>query len=173
MIGAERGVYRAGIPLGQDLFDSRVSLLQYADLFNAFPNVSFPVSLLASGGNQELAACAWIFPNVTSNGHWWYSGIPSLIEQDLAVRLECVPQTKQIGYYSDMFKLEFGLPKFRMYKRSLAKVLAQRFVQGSGWSERRAFELGQTVLQGNAEHVYGVGVGRQTGKPVAQAARVA
>ena len=30
-------------------------------------------------------------------------------------------RTKQIGYYSDMYKLEFALPKFAMYKRILAK----------------------------------------------------
>lgn len=155
MIGAERGVYRGGIPLGQDLFDSRVSLMQYAELFNAFPDVRFPVSLLASNGNQELAAFAWIFPNVICNGHWWYSGISPLIERDLAVRLECVPQNKQIGYYSDMFRLEFALPKFRMYKRCLARVLAERFVLERGWSEVRAFELGRTILKGNTEHLYG------------------
>jgi len=39
-----------------------------------------------------------------------------------------VLQTKQIGYYSDMVKLEFALPKFAMYKRILAKILAERFV---------------------------------------------
>ena len=38
---------------------------------------------------------------------------------------EAVPRTQQIGYYSDMYKLEFALPKFNMYKRILAKVLAE------------------------------------------------
>ncbi len=65
---------------------------------------------------------------MVTNGHWWYSNTPTFIEHDLAARLEAVPQTKQIGYYSDMYKLEFALPKFAMYKRILAKVLAERFV---------------------------------------------
>ena len=63
-----------------------------------------------------------------TNGHWWYSNTPTFIEHDAAARLEAVPRTKQIGYYSDMYKLEFALPKFAMYKRILAKVLAERFV---------------------------------------------
>lgn len=37
MIGVNRRVYEDGVFQGQDLFDSRVSLLQYKALFNAFP----------------------------------------------------------------------------------------------------------------------------------------
>ena len=145
-----------GVPQGQDLFDSRVSLIQYRELFNAFPQVVFPVSVLASVTNQELVSYAWIFPNVVTHGHWWYSNIPSFIERDLAARLEAVPQTKQIGYYSDMYKLEFALPKFAMYKRVLAKILAERLVVDRGWSETQAVALGHQVLRGNVERVFRV-----------------
>src|SRR5205085_375272 len=155
MIGVNRGVYADGVFQGRDLYDSRVSLIQYQELFNAFPRVTFPVSVLASVTNQELTSYAWIFPNVVTNGHWWYSNTPTFIEHDLAARLEAVPRTKQIGYYSDMYKLEFGLPKFAMYKRILAKVLAERFVIDRSWSEERAVELGQQVLRGNVERVFG------------------
>ena len=117
MIGVNRRVYEAGVYQGQDLYDSRVSLIQYRELFNAFPQVTFPISVLASVTNQELVSYSWIFPNVVTNGHWWYSNTPTYIEHDAAARLEAVPRTKQIGYYSDMYKLEFGLPKFAMYKR--------------------------------------------------------
>ena len=156
MIGVNRGVYCEGVFQGQDLYDSRVSLIQYKELFNRFPQVTFPVSVLASVTNQELTSYAWIFPNVVTSGHWWYSNTPAFIEHDLASRLEAVPRTKQIGYYSDMYKLEFGLPKFRMYKRVLAKVLAERFVVDRGWSEEDAVRLGEYVLRGNVETIFGV-----------------
>jgi glucuronate isomerase len=155
MIGVNRAVYASGVYQGQDLYDSRVSLIQYRELFNAFGQVTFPISVLASVTNQELVSYAWIFPNVVTNGHWWYSNTPAYIEHDLAARLEAVPQTKQIGYYSDMYKLEFALPKFAMFKRILAKVLAESFVIDRGWSEKRAVELGHTVLRGNVERVFG------------------
>jgi glucuronate isomerase len=154
MIGVNRNVYAAGVHQGRDLFDSRVSLLQYQELFNQFPRVLFPISVLASVTNQELTSYAWIFPNVITHGHWWYSNTPAFIEHDLAARLEAVPHTKQIGYYSDMYKLEFALPKFAMYKRILAKVLAERFVIDRGWSETRAIELGRQVLRTNVEGVF-------------------
>jgi glucuronate isomerase len=154
MIGVNRAVYRAGVFQGQDLFDSRVSLIQYKELFNAFPKVTFPISVLASVTNQELVSYAWIFPNVVTNGHWWYSNTPSYIEPDAAARLEAVPQTKQIAYYSDAYKLEFILPKFAMYKRILAKILAERFVVERGWSETAAVDLGRRVLRGNVEQIF-------------------
>ena len=155
MIGVNRGVYSAGVHQGRDLYDSRVSLIQYKELFNAFPRVTFPISVLASVTNQELTSYAWIFPNVVTNGHWWYSNTPTFIEHDLACRLEAVPRSKQIGYYSDMYKLEFALPKFAMYKRILAKVLAERFVIDRNSTETRAVEFGRQVLRGNVERVFG------------------
>jgi glucuronate isomerase len=154
MIGVNRAVYRGGVYQGQDLYDSRVSLIQYQELFNAFPQVTFPISVLASVTNQELVSYAWIFPNVVTNGHWWYSNTPAYIEHDAAARLEAVPQTKQIGYYSDAYKLEFCLPKFAMYKRILAKLLADRFVIDRGWSEQQALDLGRRVLRGNVERIF-------------------
>lgn len=156
MIGVNRRVYPNGVYQGQDLFDQRTSLILYKDLFNAFPQVTFPISVLAQVSNQELVSYSWIFPNVVTNGHWWYSNIPAYIEQDCRSRLQAVPKTKQIGYYSDMYKLEFALPKFGMYRRILAKVLAQDFVMERGWSEERAVELGKLTLRGNVEQIFNV-----------------
>jgi glucuronate isomerase len=157
MIGVNRGVYAGGVHQGRDLYNRQTSLHQYAELFNAFPNVTFPISVLDHTANPELVSYAWIFPNVVTNGHWWYSNIPAFIETDTRSRLEAVPQSKVIGYYSDMYKLEFALPKFRMYQRVLAKVLAHNFCIDRGWSEERAVALGRQVLRGNVESVFAMG----------------
>lgn len=154
MIGVNRAVYPGGVFQGMDLYDSRVSLIQYKELFNAFPQVTFPISVLASVTNQELASYAWIFPNVVTNGHWWYSNTPTFIEHDCSARMEAVPRTKQIGYYSDMYKLEFALPKFAMYKRILAKILAERYVVDRGWSEDRALAFGTEILRDNTRRIF-------------------
>jgi glucuronate isomerase len=55
-----------------------------------------------------------------------------------------------------MYKLEFALPKFRMYRRILASVLARDFVIGRNWSESRALDLGRMVLRGNVERIFGL-----------------
>lgn len=154
MIGVNRRVYENGVHQGQDLYDQRTSLHLYRRLFNQKPEVTFPVSVLSHAQNQELVSHAWIFPNVVTCGHWWYANIPACIEPDLRARLEAVPASKQIGYYSDAYKLEFVLPKFAMYRRCLARVLAREYVQGRGWSESRAIALAKTVLRDNVESIF-------------------
>jgi glucuronate isomerase len=154
MIGVNRRVYRDGVYQGQDLFDQRTSLIQYAELFNAFPEVTFCVSVLSSVQNQELVSYSWIFPNVITSGHWWYSNIPAYIEQDCRARLQAVPKTKQIGYYSDMYKLEFGLPKFNMYRRILAQILADDYVRTRIYTESQALGLARMLLRDNIKRIF-------------------
>src|SRR5262249_42749971 len=157
MIGVNRRVYRDGVHQGQDLYDGRTSLIQYAELFNAFPEVTFPISVLSSGINQELVSYAWIFPNVVTSGHWWYSNVPAYVTPDLRARLQAVPKRKQIGYYSDAYKLEFVLPKYGMYRRVLAKVLADDFVREGVLSERGGGELGRGGVRDNGGGSFGAG----------------
>ena len=84
---------------------------------------------------------AWIFPNVIVNGHWWYSNIPAYITHDCRARLQAVPKTKLIGYYSDAYKLEFVLPKYNMYRRILAQILADDFVRPGLLTKSQAVDL--------------------------------
>jgi glucuronate isomerase len=156
MIGVNRRVYRGGVYQGQDLFDQRTSLIQYAELFNAFPEVTFCISVLTHAQNQELAAYSWIFANVVTTGHWWYSNVPVYVELDTRARLQAVPKTKQLGYYSDMYKLEFGLPKYNMYRRVLARVLADDFVRPGLTDEAGAVALARLLLRDNARRIFGV-----------------
>lgn len=156
MIGVNRRVYEKGVYQGQDLFDQRTSLIQYAELFNAFPEVTFPISVLTSSQNQELVSYGWIFPNVVTNGHWWYSNVPPYIEPDLRARLSAVPKIKQIGYYSDAYKLEFCLPKYNMYRRILARVLADDFVRTHVYTESQALQLARLLLRDNVRRIFEV-----------------
>ena len=155
MIGPIRNVYPAGVAGGRDLFDRRVSLYDYRELFNHFAGVTFPISTLSPDAGAELVAYSWIFPNVVPNGHWWYSNVPAFIAADLKARLQAVPKVKQIGYYSDAYKLEFVLPKFNTFRRVLAETLAEDAIEGRGWSADRALELARLVLLENPRRIFG------------------
>jgi glucuronate isomerase len=159
MIGPIRNVYPAGVAGGRDLFDRRVSLHDYRELFNHFREVTFPVSTLSPDAAPELVAYAWIFPNVLPMGHWWYANVPAFIAQDLRSRLQALPKVKLLGYYSDAYKLEFILPKFNMYRRILAEVLADDAIRGRGWTVEQALEVARLVLLENPRRVFG-GAGR-------------
>jgi glucuronate isomerase len=157
MIGPIRNIYPAGVSGGRDLFDRRVSLHDYRELFNHFASVTFPVSTLSPDAGAELVAYAWIFPNVVPNGHWWYSNVPAFIAADLKARLQAVPKTKLVGYYSDAYKLEFVLPKFNTFRKVLAETLAEDAIRGRGWSTDRALELARLVLLDNPRRIFGRG----------------
>ncbi len=156
MVGVLRNVYPKGVEGGRDLLSQSGSLIGYADLFNRYPEVDFTVSVLSAAWSHELATLAWIFPNCKPSGHWWYSNIPAHIEPDLRARLESVPKTKLIGYYSDMYKVEFGLPKFNMYRRLLARVLSREFVATGRLTETQAVQVAQRSLRDNPKRIFGV-----------------
>jgi glucuronate isomerase len=155
MIGPVRNVYPAGVPGGRDLFDRRVSLYDYRELFNHFANVTFPVSTLAPDAGAELVAYAWIFPNVVPMGHWWYSNVPAYIAADLSARIQALPKVKLVGYYSDAYKLEFIAPKFNMYRRILADVLTEHAIRGRGRSVHEALQLAKLILIDNPKRIFG------------------
>jgi glucuronate isomerase len=154
MIGPIRNVYPQGVPGGRDLFDRRISLYDYRELFNHFAGVTFPISTLSPDAAAELVAYAWIFPNVLPMGHWWYSNVPAFIASDLRARVQALPKTKLLGYYSDAYKLEFIAPKFNMYRRILADVLAEEAVRGGGWTVERALELAKLILIDNPKRIF-------------------
>ena len=156
MIGVLRNVYPAGVEGGRDLVSKSGSLVQYADLFRRHAEVEFAVSVLSTAWSHELATFAWIFPNVKPSGHWWYANVPVHIEQELRGRLEAVPKVKLIGYYSDMYKVEFGLPKFNMYRRVLARVLGRDFVETGLMNETQAVETARLLLRDNPKRIFGV-----------------
>ena len=66
-----------------------------------------------------------------------------------------MPKVKLLGYYSDAYKLEFIAPKFNMYRRVLAEVLAEDAIRGRGWSMDQALELARLVLVNNPRRVFG------------------
>jgi glucuronate isomerase len=154
MIGPIRNVYPAGVAGGRDLFDRRVSLHDYGELFNHFAGVTFPVSTLSPDAAAELVAYAWIFPNVVPMGQWWYSNIPAFIAADLKAKLQAVPKVKQVGYYSDAYKLEFILPKFNMYRRLLAETLAEDAIRGRGWTTDQALDVARLILRENPRRIF-------------------
>ena len=110
-------------------------------------------------------AYAWIFPNVLPMGHWWYANVPAFIAADLRARVQALPKVKLLGYYSDAYKLEFIAPKFNMFRRILADVLAEEAIRGRGWSVDEALQLAKLILIDNPKRVFG-GAGPTSGDPI-------
>jgi glucuronate isomerase len=155
MIGVIRDGYQHGVVQGTDVPSNWASLTQYLDLFNRFPEVIFPVSYLSPTMAHELLSFTWLFQNVRASGHWWYTNLPAYIEPDLRGRLEALPRTKLIGYYSDAYYLEFTLPKFAMYRWCLARVLAEQ-IEMKRLTEAEALDVARCLLRENAREIFHV-----------------
>ena len=155
MIGAVRSAYQHGVYQGTDVVSNQGSLGQYVDLFNRFPSVTFTVSYLSPTMAHELVTYTWIFQNVRASGHWWYTNIPGYIEPDLRSRIEALPRTKLIGYYSDAYYIEFTLPKFNMYRWCLSRVLAEQIAM-KRLSEAEALTVARCLLRDNAVEIFGL-----------------
>jgi glucuronate isomerase len=76
-------------------------------------------------------------------------------------RLDVVPGNKLIGYYSDAYRIEFILPKFRMYKYELAGALAERVERSQSHPNMarldadQALALGKALLLDNPMRLFG------------------
>ncbi|MHB0857320.1 MAG: hypothetical protein ACYC5M_07090 [Anaerolineae bacterium] len=162
MIGVDRDVYAHGVPAGTDLFNSVNSMRGYDYMLNTYWDVRFPVAVLSDTTGLELTASAWIRHNVFPSGHWWYSNQPTDIARELRRRLDAVPRTKTIGYFSDAYYLEFILPKFRMFKFELAVALAERMERSlihpnmESLTMDEALELAEDLLLHNPTGIIGL-----------------
>lgn len=159
MLGAVERYYQHGVKSGDAVFDPLTSMFPLKYLFNTYPRVKFLVSTLPNTENLELATYGWILHNVFPAGHWWYAGNPVEIKENVKRRLLVVPRTKLIGYYSDAYKVEFILPKMRMYKWTLAQVLAELIEEASAgpgkglMTEQKAIEIAKLLLYENPRRI--------------------
>ena len=117
--------------------------------------MTFTVSYLSPTMAHELLTYTWIFRNVRASGHWWYTNIPGYIEPDLRCRIEALPRTKLLGYYSDAYYVEFTLPKFNMYRRCLSRVLAGQ-IETKRLGESEALAVATCLLRDNPKEIFGL-----------------
>jgi glucuronate isomerase len=152
-----RPLSSVGGPGPPDLFDHRAPLPQYTELFREYPSVTFCVSVISPGENEELPHLSKAFANVLTGGRGGSANdVPAALEHSVRCRLQALPQTKQIGYATAMDRLEFALPQFNMYRRILARVLAGDFVRPRIYTVGQALALGRLLLRDNARRVFDV-----------------
>lgn len=150
MLGVRRGVnprlQLAGDGVGRSDLDALVNLC------DAFPDNRFAVTVLSRENQHELCVVARKFRNLHIFGCWWFTNVPSLIEEITRLRLELLglsftPQ------HSDARVLEQLIYKFDHTRRILAKVLAEKYgdLAAAGWEPTEAeIRRDVTALLGGA-----------------------
>ncbi len=155
MLGVERDVYARGVPGGKDVFQTNGNLFGLKYLLNKYPKVNFPISVLSSNQDKELAVYARIFPNVYASGHWWFENTYESIKTNLKNRLRLAPHTKMLGQYSDAYTTELIEAKIGMYKRALSDVLDE-YVGEKSISVQTALDIAEDLLYNEPKRILGL-----------------
>ncbi|HYE30581.1 MAG TPA: glucuronate isomerase [Methylomirabilota bacterium] len=130
------GVKRAVNPQLQMAGDGmgRSDLIALQNLCDAHPQNKFLATVLSRENQHELCVVARKFRNLHIFGCWWFTNIPSVIDDMTRMRLEliglsCTPQ------HSDARVLDQIIYKWRHSREIIAEVLSQKYVDlaRSGW----------------------------------------
>ncbi|MDD5454684.1 MAG: glucuronate isomerase [Candidatus Ratteibacteria bacterium] len=155
MVGVERDVYEKGIPGGKDIFQPNGTLLGLKYILNKYSKVNYPISVLSSNEDKELAVYARIFPNVYASGHWWFENTYESVKINLKNRLSLTPYTKMIGQYSDAYTAELIGAKIDMYKHALSDIL-EEYVNEKIISTQTALDIAKSLLYNSPKKLLGI-----------------
>lgn len=132
MMGVKRQVNpRLGLA-GDGVGLSKLSALQ--ELCARFPQNKFLVTVLARENQHELCVLARKFRNLHVFGCWWFTNVPSLIEEITRMRIELIGQSVT-PQHSDARVLDQLIYKWRHSRQLITKVLAGKYTDlaRTGW----------------------------------------
>lgn len=151
MLGVDRKIH---LKLGWDGFSTDLDMMKtFRDALNRFPNVRMVFSILNTVLTHELAIYAKTFANCYAAGHWWYTFYPVVIKRMILERLQAVPYTKLIGWYSDSYYVEWTIAKIKLYIRTLSEALAD-MIEAGYISEALALEIARALLWDNNAEIF-------------------
>ncbi len=100
-----------------------------------FPGNKFLVTVLSRENQHELCVLARKFRNLHVFGCWWFTNVPSVIEEMTRMRLELIGLSLT-PQHSDARVMDQIIYKWRHSRRILARVLADKYADlaDSGWA---------------------------------------
>ena len=143
MIGVKRGVN----PLLQLAGDGmgRTDLASLEARCQAHPKAKFLCTVLARENQHELCVLARKFPNLHVFGCWWFTNVPSVIDEMTRQRLELIGLS-MTPQHSDARVLDQLIYKWTHSRDIIARILAEKYTQlaETGW-EPTADEIQRDV----------------------------
>ena len=137
--GAEPLPYETGSRLKQE------TIRQLGEMIGRHPRLRFQCFLASRHANQSLSTLARELPNFSLAGYWWHNFFPDVIWQVIGERLDMLPLSKQVGFFSDAYCVEWTYAKTILVRRQLAHVLATKIEQGQFTTEE-ALDVARGIL---------------------------
>ncbi len=105
------------------------------NLFAAHPENKFLVTALSRENQHELCVSARKFRNLHIFGCWWFTNVPSLIEEITRMRLELVGLSLT-PQHSDARVLDQIIYKWRHSRSVISRVLVEKYTDlaSAGWT---------------------------------------
>jgi hypothetical protein len=128
---------------------------QLAEMIARHPRLRFQVFLGSRHANQAFCTMARELPNLSLAGYWWHNFFPDSIRQLMAERLDMLPVNKQAGFFSDAYCVEWVYGKARMAEKQLARVLAEKILQGQ-YTRDDALAVARSVLYDSPQTLLGM-----------------
>lgn len=147
--GAEPLPFETGSRLDQR------TIAQLAEMIGRHPNLRFQCFLASRHANQSLCTLARELPNFSLAGYWWHNFFPDVIRQVMAERLDMLPTSKQVGFFSDAYCVEWTYAKAMIVRKQLARVLAERIAQGQ-YSTAEAMGIARATLLESPQRLLGM-----------------
>ena len=132
MMGVKRAVNPALRMAGDGVGLSNLSALQ--NLCAGFPENKFLVTVLARENQHELCVLARKFRNLHVFGCWWFTNVPSLIDEITRMRLELIGLS-MTPQHSDARVLDQLIYKWRHSRALITDALTDKYsdLQQTSW----------------------------------------
>jgi hypothetical protein len=114
-------------------------------LIAEFPGLHF--NLLNAVEDYEPPLCAMVqaYSNVSLGGYWWHMFYPTVMENAWHRRLDMVPATRLMAFFSDGYCVDHVYGRATMTRAVLARVMASRIERGL-CTRKTASRLAQEIL---------------------------
>jgi len=152
MIGVTRPIPGASPP-DYAVLSEEFSVLKTLELIGLYPQVKFDVLLADPSLDHRFVVAAKNYPNLHVDGYWWYSNYPSIAKQMLATRLDVLPHTKVLGFFSDAYVSDWVYGKSLLARKVTSDVLAAMVAEGRITPEL-AEDVALALLWDNGARLY-------------------
>jgi hypothetical protein len=132
MLGVKRGVNPELSLAGDGIGSSQLSSVQH--LCARYPANKFLVTVLSRENQHELCVLARKFRNLHIFGCWWFTNVPSIIEEITRMRIELIGLSVT-PQHSDSRILDQLIYKWRHTREVISRVLVDKYcdLSKTGW----------------------------------------
>jgi glucuronate isomerase len=134
---------------------SQTTLASLAEIVARHPGIRFQCYLASGHANQTLCTLARELPNFTLAGFWWHNFFPAFIERVIRERLDMLSASRQVGFFSDAYTIEWSYAKAVIVRRMLARVLADKVMLGQ-YDTPTALSVAREILFESPQHLMGM-----------------